>query len=79
MNLIAIKSDLHELIDKIEDEKFLSALKTIVARNFRDQYPIDETDPIFAEELSESIHEADNNDIIDHTEAMKQIKSRYNL
>ena len=80
MNAIELKSDLHQLIDKVNDVSILKAIKVILAKETSKE--TDWTDTLSEDlqsELEESIAEADQGKTIPHKEAMKQIKSRYNL
>jgi predicted transcriptional regulator len=80
MNIMELKSDLHQLIDKINDDRLLHAVKVILSKE-----PVKETDlsdtlsEELKTELEASILEADQGKTISHEEAMRQIKSRYNL
>jgi len=78
MNAVELKSDLHRLIDKINDVRILNAIKVILARETAKGYDwADTLSETLKTELEESIKEADHGKTISHEEAMKQIKSRY--
>ena len=80
MNVLELKSDLHHLIDKINDKSILNAVRTILSRQTEKSTDwADFLDNNLRTELEASISEADKGDVISHEEAMKQIKSRYNL
>lgn len=75
-----IKTDLHFLIDNINDESILNAVRTILTKQIKNKTDwADELNENQRKELHESILEASKGDVISHKEAMKQIKIRYNL
>lgn len=80
MNTITLKSDLHRLIDKVNDVDILKAVKIILAKesNNRPDWA-DSLNNTLKAELEKSILEADQGKTVSHEEAMKQIKNRYNL
>jgi hypothetical protein len=80
MKVIELKSDLHRLVDKVNDIDILKAVRIILAKE--SEHKLDWADTLsdsLKVELEESILEADQGKTISHDEAMKQIKSRYNL
>jgi predicted transcriptional regulator len=80
MNTIELKSDLHRLIDKVNDISLLKAIKIILAKETTKETDwADTLSEDLRHELEESIAEADQGKTISHEDAMKQIKSRYNL
>lgn len=79
-NTIELRSDIHRLIDKVNDVAILKAVKTILAKESGNRADwADALSSSLKAELDESILEADKGKTISHDEAMKQIKSRYNL
>jgi len=80
MNAIDLKSDLHRLIERANDLSILEAVKVLLLKeSVRSGDWADTLSDPLREELEASIKEADQGKTISHTEAMKQIKSRYNL
>jgi predicted transcriptional regulator len=80
MTTSEIKTDLHFLIDNINDESILNAVRTILKKQIKTKTDwADELNEGLRKELNESILEANKGTVISHTEAMKQIKIRYNL
>jgi len=77
-NTLELKSDLHQLIDKINDASILNAVKVLLSKESKIEsdwaYSLSED---LQSELEESILEADQGKTIPHEEAMKQIKSIY--
>ena len=79
MNVFDLKSDLHHLIDEINDKSILNAVRTILSKQAEKSTDwADSLDDNMRAELEASISEADNGEVISHEEAIKQIKSRYN-
>jgi hypothetical protein len=75
-----IKTDLHSLIDNINDESILNAVRTILTKQIKSKVDwADELNMSLRKELEESILEANEGAVISHEAAMKQIKIRYNL
>ncbi len=79
MNVVELKSDLHHLIDRINDKSILSAARTILSKQTEKTDWADLLSDNFRTELEASISEADKGNVISHEEAMQQIKSRYKL
>ena len=75
-----IKTDLHYLIDNINDESILEAVRTILSKQIKSKVDwADELNQDLRTELEESILETNKGTVISHKEAMKLIKIRYNL
>ena len=80
MNAIELKSDLHQLIERVNDHSVLEALKVILSKgSVRKGDWADSLNHSQKEELEASIEEADQGKTIPHAEAMEQIRNRYNL
>ncbi|QQS51177.1 MAG: hypothetical protein IPM71_00180 [Bacteroidota bacterium] len=80
MNTIELKSDLHRLIDRVNDVSILNAIKVILSREtVKKSDWADTLSEDIKAELEESILEADQGKTISHEDAMNQIKSRYTL
>lgn len=80
MKAIELKSDLHRLIDKVNDVDILRAVKIILVKE--SEHKVDWADALsdgLKTELEESILEAEQGKTVSHDEALKQIRSRYNL
>jgi len=80
MTIQELKADLHNLIDKINEESILNAIRIILSK--QDEASRDWAEDLgesLRSELEESISEADEGKVISHKEAMNRIKSRYNL
>jgi predicted transcriptional regulator len=80
MTIQELKADLHNLIDKINEESILNAIRTILSKqNEASKDWAGDLSENLRSELEESISEADEGKVISHKEAMNRIKSRYNL
>ena len=80
MNATELRSDLHKLIDKINDLNLLQAIKVILTKESEDKDDwADHLSETLNEELKQSIREANKGKTISHAEAIQQIKNRYNL
>jgi hypothetical protein len=75
-----IKADLHFLIDNINDESILNAVRTILTKQIKEKTDwADDLNISLRKDLEDSILEANEGTVISHEAAMKQIKIRYNL
>jgi len=75
MNVVALKQDIHLLIDSISDREILQAVKILLEKNTNAKTDWWET--ISDEERAEilqGLSEADNNDLIAHDEVMEKYK-----
>jgi len=75
MNVFELKSDLHHLIDKINDKRILSAVRTILSK--QTEQSSDWWDTISDEERAEieqGLTEADRGEVIPHEEVMGKYK-----
>jgi hypothetical protein len=80
MNASEIKADLHFLIEHINDESILYAIRNILSKQTKERkdWAIDLSEELRAE-LEKSLIEANKGKFIKHEDAMNQIKSRYHL
>jgi predicted transcriptional regulator len=75
MDVIELRTDLHNIIDKISDSNVLLALKTLLSGKTTKQ--ADWWDTISVEEKAEieqGLAEADKGELIPHEEVMKKYK-----
>ena len=80
MTTSEIKADLHLLIENINDETMLIAVRTILSKqSIRKTDWADELSDELRIELEKSLVEADEGQIMSNEDAMDQIKTRYNL
>ncbi len=73
MNTVELKSDLHNLIDKVEDPIILNALRAIlskeVRRDFWDELPLS-----VQESVKKGMEQANRGETRPHSEVMKKYK-----
>lgn len=75
-----IKEYLHLLIENINDETMLIAVRTILSKQSKRKTDwADELSDELRIELEKSLVEADEGQIMSNEDAMDQIKTRYNL
>jgi len=75
MDVIALRSDLHNMIDKITDSDVLYAVKTLLSKKTTSH--TDWWDVISDEEraeISEGLAEAERGEVISHEEVMAKYK-----
>jgi len=75
MDVIELRTDLHNIIDKITDSNILNAVKTLLSGKTAPQ--TDWWDTISEEERTEieqGLAEADRGEVIAHEEVMKKYK-----
>jgi predicted transcriptional regulator len=75
MDVIELRTDLHNMIDKISDDKILNAIKTLLSEKTSEE--VDWWDKISDEErdeIKQGLTEAENGDVITHDEVMKKYK-----
>ena len=77
MQVPELKSELHQLIDKIDNPDLLKALKEILSQQHENYDWADKLDSAIVEEIKESIQQAKKGAVIDHSSVMKQFKERY--
>jgi len=75
MDVIALRSDLHNMIDKITDSNILNAVKTLLSEKAATQ--TDWWDEISDEEraeIKEGLAETEKGEVISHEEVMAKYK-----
>ncbi|OFY51581.1 MAG: hypothetical protein A2W85_01445 [Bacteroidetes bacterium GWF2_41_31] len=75
MDVIELRTDLHNMIDKISDSNILLAVKTLLSSNNLNQTDwwetINETERA---EIEQGINEAERGEVIPHEEVMEKYK-----
>ncbi len=81
MDSIQLKTDLHRLIDQIEDSRLLQAVHTILAREVGQDQPVDWDQLSTAEKqaISEGLDDIAKGHVSSHEEVMSRIKSKFGL
>ena len=77
MNTIDLKSDLHNLIDKINDTHVLNALKTILSKQVEDADWWDELPDSVRESILEGLGQSEAGNTIEHEIVMREVKEKY--
>ncbi len=77
MNQTELKTDLHQLIENVDDKNILEAIKTILTKRASTNNDwFDELSYDLKAALDESVDEANQGKTISHQEAMQQIKTQ---
>lgn len=79
MNTIELKSDLHNLIDKVNDISILNALKVILSKQVNDGDFWDDLPLSVKQSIDESIKQSERGETVSHEEVMKDVKLKYGL
>ncbi len=81
MDSIQLKTDLHRLIDQIEDSRLLQAVHMILAREVGQDQQVDWNHLSEAEKqaIGEGLEDIDNGHVSPHEEVMGRIKSKFGL
>lgn len=79
MNSIELKSDLHKLIDNINDMAILNAVKTLLSKQVEGEDFWDELPDDTKESIEESLRQAQSNKTIPHNDVIKEAKEKYGL
>jgi predicted transcriptional regulator len=81
MNTIQLKTDLHRLIDQIEDNRLLQAVHVILAREVPQDHEVDwdSLSEARREAIQEGLDDIENGRVSSHKEVMQRIKSKYDL
>ena len=80
MSTAELKSNLHKLVDSINDSKTLQAMITLLSK--KEAMNVDFWDELSEEEkasIEEGIAQADRGELFSHEEVMAEIKSKFNL
>lgn len=79
MNTVELKSDLHRLIDKINDATILNAVKVLLSKGATETDWWDEIGEEEKQAIEKGLAEADRGEVTPHEEVMKEVKAKYNL
>jgi len=84
MEIYELKTEISELIEKVDDKNILYIVKTILNKQIssKKKYQKDFWDelPEFVKtEIKEAVKEADTGEIYTHEEVVQGIKEKYNL
>ncbi len=81
MTTIQVKSQLHQLIDTIDDVRILNAIKLLLQKQVQTkEHDFWENLPIEVKQsIERGIEQADNGELISHETVMEEIKNKYNF
>lgn len=74
MNTVELKTDLHSLIDKVEDVAILNAIRAILSKEVRKEDFWDELPLSVQESVKKGMGQAQRGETIPHAEAMKKFE-----
>jgi len=74
MNALELRSDLHELIDRVNDISMLSALKTILSKQTSESDFWEELPLNVQESVKRGMRQVENGETITHEEVMQKHK-----
>ena len=81
MSTVELKSNLHNLIDTINDSKTLNAIYTLLKKNSAasktNQLDWDSLSHAEKIAIDKAIKQADNGELIPHNQVMKELKTKY--
>ena len=82
MTTVKIKSNLHKIIDSIEDHSILNAVYSILSKVKTKKSEIDFWDELSEEEkasIEEGLSQIKKGQIYSHEEVMKEIAAKFNI
>ncbi len=79
MNTIELKTDLHNLIDKINDVNILNAIKVLLSKKTKEFDWYDELDSEQKKSIEQGLNELDNGEGIPNESVMEEVRKLYKL
>ncbi len=79
MDVIQLKSDIHSLIDKVNDTSVLKAIRTILRKQTEEVDWYDQLSDAERKSIKRGISDANSGKLIPHEEVMKKVRAKYNL
>jgi predicted transcriptional regulator len=79
MNVITLKTDLHRLIDSINDVSILNTVKIILSKRTIPADWWDQLSDAERESIEIGLAQANNDELIPHEEVMREVREKYNL
>lgn len=76
MKTLELRTEIHELIDKVDDKHLLNAIKMLLSKGINSEWWED----LSAEEkhaLEEGLKESEDRNLIPHNVVMEEIKEKY--
>lgn len=79
MNTLELKSDLHNLIDKVTDVTILKVIKAILSKEIGENDFWDELPESVKESIELSLDQASRGETISHEQVLQEMRTRYGL
>jgi predicted transcriptional regulator len=79
MKIIELKSDLHQLIDNINDVTILNAVKVLLSKKEEGSDWWNEISEAERKLIEQGLAEADRGEFIPHEQVMKEARAKYKL
>ncbi len=79
MNTIELKTDLHNLIDKINDVNILNAIKVLLSKKTKEFDWYDELDSEQKKSIEQGLNELDNGEGIPNESVMAEVGKLYKI
>jgi predicted transcriptional regulator len=79
MNTIELKTDLHNLIDKINDVNILNAIKVLLSKKTKEFDWYDELDSEQKKSIEQGLNELDNGEGIPNESIMAEVRKLYKI
>ncbi len=79
MNTIELKTDLHNLIDKINDVNILNAIKVLLSKKTKEFDWYDELDSEQKKSIEQGLNELDNGEGIPNESVMAEVRKLYKI
>lgn len=80
MKTAEVKTNLHQIIDSIEDNSLLNRVYSIISKLISSKQPVDFWEELSPEEkasIEEGITEADRGEFIPHENILREIQEKY--
>jgi len=82
MGTIELKSNLHRIIESIDDNKVLNAIYILLVKQLKVNQKLDFWDELPEElrnEIEEAIKEAERGEVFTHESVVQEMKGKYNI
>lgn len=79
MTALELKSDLHILIDKVNDVGLLNKIKMVLSKQVNDSDFWDELPEKVKKSIEISLKQADSDEIVSHEKVIHEMREKYGL
>jgi len=79
MSVVTLKSDLHRLIDSINDVSIHNAVKVMLSKRTIPADWWEQLSDAERESIEIGLAQADNDELIPHEDVMREVREKYNL